>query len=190
MLMAFGPRKIIVYVFVGCLAALLVASSIGLIPGLFRPVAATGTLSVLVTDAPVPDLLNLNLTISSFMVQNDTGNWISVPVKGGIQYFDLLKLENVTKDLALGSLLVGNFSKIRLQIDTANATLSDGNKIDLRVPSGHIDLQVKFEIAAGKTTSLVIDIVVDKIQIAETGNSGKTVNLNPQFKFVVVPPTA
>ena len=187
--MAFGPRKLIAYVFVGCLAALVLASSIGLIPGIFRPVSATGTLSVLVTDAPVPDLLNLNLTISSFMVQNGTGGWVSIPIKGGIQYFDLLKLQNVTRDLALGSLPVGNYSKIRLQIDTANATLSDGSKIDLRVPSGHIDLQVRFGIIGVKTTSLVIDIVVDKIQIAESGSSGKPANLNPQFKFVVVPPT-
>ncbi len=187
--MAFEPRKIIVYAFIGCLAALLVASSIGLLPGFFRPATATGTLSVLVTDAPVPDLLNLNLTISSFMVQNGTGSWVSVPINGGVQYFDLLKLQNVTKALALGSLPVGNFSKIRLQIDSANATLSDGTKIDLRVPSGHIDLQVMFEIMSGKTTRLVIDIVVDKIQIAESGYSGKPANLNPQFRFVVVPPT-
>ncbi len=186
--MAFGPRKLIVYALIGSLAALLVASSIGILPGLFTASAHTGTLSVLVTDAPVPSLRDLNLTISSFMVQNGT-SWISVPINGGTQYFDLLKLQNVTKDLALGSLPVGNSSKIRLKIDTANATLDDGSKIDLRVPSGHIDLQVKFEIDAGKTTSLVIDIVVDKIQIAETGNSGKTANLNPQFKFVVVPPT-
>jgi hypothetical protein len=154
----------------------------------FAANAKTGTLTVKVKDAPVPDLLNLNLTISSFEVLNATGKWISLPIEGGTQYFDLLKLENVTRDLAVGKLPVGNFSKIRLKIDTANATLSDGRKIDLNVPSGHIDLQVKFEIKGGKTTSLIIDIIADKVQIAEWGSSGKPANLNPQFKFVVMPP--
>jgi len=152
--------------------------------------AKTGTLAVKVKDAPVPDLLNLNLTISSFEVLNSTGKWISLPIEGGAQYFDLLKLENVTRDLAIGSLPIGNFSKIRLKIDTANATLSDGRQIDLNVPSGHIDLQVKFEIKGGKTTSLIIDIIADKVQIAERGSSARPANLNPQFKFVVIPPAS
>ena len=150
--------------------------------------AKTGTLAVKVTDAPVPDLLNLNLTISSFEVLNSTGTWIPLPIEGGVQYFDLLKLRNVTRSLAIGSLPVGNFSKIRLKIDTANATLSDGRHIDLNVPSGHIDLQVKFEITGGTTTNLIIDIIADKVEIAERGSSGKPANLNPQFKFVVIPP--
>jgi hypothetical protein len=121
------------------------------------------------------------------MVQNGT-SWVPVPISGGIQQFDLLKLQGVTRDLALGNLPVGNFSKIRLRIDAANATLGDGSKINLKVPSGHIDLQVSFEIEAGKTTSLVIDIIVDSVQIAEAGQSGNAPNLNPQFKFLVVSP--
>jgi hypothetical protein len=188
--MAYGNRKIVMYGIIGILAAIILSSSLGIIPNLWLANARTGTLEVKVTDAPAPDLKNLNLTISSFQVQNSTGSWITIPIIGGTKYFDLLKLSNVTDDLAVGKLQIGNFSKIRLKIDTANATLSDGRKIDLNVPSGHIDLQVKFEIKGGKTTSLVIDIIVDKVQIAERGSSEKPANLNPQFKFVVIPPTS
>ena len=187
--MAYGTRKILVYGVIGILAATILSSSILMLPNLFVNVnARTGTLVVKVTDAPVPDLRNLNLTISSVEVLNSTGGWIPLPISSGTSYFDLLKLQNVTKDLAIGSMPVGNYSKIRLKIDTANATLGDGGKIDINVPPGHIDLKVNFEIKEGKTTGLIVDIVADKIQIAERGKSGKPANLNPQFKLVVIPP--
>jgi len=155
---------------------------------IFRVEAKTGTLVVKVTDAPVPDLEHLNLTINKVEVSNETGSWKSLPISGGSLYFDLLKLRNVTKDLAIGEIPVGNYTKIRMQIVTANATLSDGSTLTLNVPPGHIDIQVHFEIKPGKTTSLIIDIVVDKIKIAERGHSGKPANLNPQFKATIVPP--
>jgi len=189
--MAHGTRKVFLYGAVGILAATILSSSLWILPALFMPVSAgRGTLVVKATDAPVPDLLNLYLTVSSVDVLNRTGGWIPLTIDGGKQYFDLLKLENVTRDLAIGSLPVGNYSKIRLKIDAASATLGDGRQIDLNVPSGHIDLQVKFEIKKGATTGLIVDIVADKVQIAERGKSGKPANLNPQFKLVVIPPEA
>ena len=100
-----------------------------------------------------------------------------------------MELENVTRDLAIGSIPVGNYTKIRIQIVSANATLANGNNIILNVPSEHIDIQVRFEIRSGKTTSLIIDIIVDKIKIAERGNSEKPANLNPQFKAIIIPPS-
>jgi len=178
----------LVYGVIGILAATLLSSSILMLPNIFMANAKTGTLVVKVTDAPVPDLVHLNLTISSVYVLNHTRGWVPLNIEGGSLYFDLLTLDNVTRDLAIGNIPVGNYSKIRLQIDTANATLSDGTEIDLNVPPGHIDLQVKFEIKAGETTGLIVDIVADKVEIAERGNEGKPANLNPQFKLVVEPP--
>jgi len=187
--MAYGTRKILIYGVIGILAATILSSSILMLPNLFVNVnARTGTLVVKVTDAPVPYLLDLSLTISSVEVLDSTGGWIPLTVSGGTNTFDLLKLENEAIDLAIGKILVGDYSKIRLKIDTASATLSDGSPIDLNVPPGHIDLQVKFEIKEGKTTGLIVDIIADKAQIAESGRSGKPANLNPQFKLVVMPP--
>jgi hypothetical protein len=189
--MAHATRKVFLYGAIGILAAVILSSSLWMLPSIFVPVSAgMGTLQVKVTDAPVPDLLNLNLTISSVEVLNSTGGWTGLTVDGGEKYFDLLKLANVTDDLAIGSLPVGNYSKIRLQIVKANATLGDGRQIDLNVPSGHIDLQVRFEIREGATTGLIVDIIADKVNIAERGRSGKPANLNPQFKLVVIPPEA
>jgi hypothetical protein len=186
--MAYGTRKILIYGVIGILAATILSSSIMMLPNLFMANANTGTLVVKVTDAPVPDLLNLYLTISSVEVLDRTGGWIPLTVSVGTDSFDLLKLENEAIDLAIGKILVGDYSKIRLKIETASATLIDGSPIDLNVPPGHIDLQVKFEIKEGKTTGLIVDIIADKAQIAESGRSGKPANLNPQFKLVVMPP--
>jgi len=158
-------------------------------PMLFQVEAKTGTLVVKVTDVPVPDLQHLNLTINRVEVSNESGSWVNLPISGGSLCFDLLELQNVTEDLAIGSMPVGNYTKIRMQIVTANATLSDGSTMTLNVPPGHIDIKIHFEIKPEKTTSLIIDIIVDKIRIAETGNSGNPANLNPQFKAITVPPS-
>ncbi|MEM2936197.1 MAG: DUF4382 domain-containing protein [Candidatus Bathyarchaeia archaeon] len=191
--MAYDARKILFSGAMGLLAAILIIAAVSLspmiLPQIFPPVTAkTGTLLVKVTDAPVHDLKRLNLTINSVEICNETGNWIALPILGGVASFDLLQLENVTRDLAIGEIPPGNYTKIRMRIVSANATLADGSIIPLNVPPGHIDVRVHFEIKAGKTTSLIIDIIVDKVQIAERGRSGKPANLNPQFKAIVIPP--
>ena len=193
--MMYTSRKKLYYGAAGFLAAILliavVSSTPMILQTIFPPVveAQTGTLIIKVTDAPVPDLQHLNLTINRVEVHDDAGNWTSIDLLSADTYFDLLTLENVTMDLAINDgIFIGNYTKIRLQIVTANATLGDNRTIDLNVPPGHIDLKTNFEIKKDATTSLIVDIMFDKIKIAERGNSGKPANLNPQFKVIVVPP--
>lgn len=187
--MAYGTRKVLIFGAIGLVVALIASSSMLVLPNLITGVyGKTGTLSVRVTDAPVPDLKHLNLTITSLEVLNASDGWVSVPIKGGSVYFDLLALVNITRDIAEGELPVGNYTKIRMEISNANATLGDGSTIDLRVPPGHIDIKVGFEIKQGQTTDLLIDITADRVKIASEGKSGRTPNLNPQFKAVVTPP--
>lgn len=176
----YTPKRILTYGSTGVVIAILLIATV-FNPMLFQVQAKTGTLVVKVTDAPVPDLQHLNLTINKVEVSNETGNWVNLPISGGSLYFDLLTLHNATLDLAIGSIPVGNYTKIRMQIVTANATLSDGSPMTLNVPPGHIDIQIHVEIESGKTTSLIIDIIVDKIKIAASAN------LNPQFKAITVP---
>jgi hypothetical protein len=122
------------------------------------------------------------------MICNKNGSWITLEMTNEIAYFDLLKLNNVTKELAINEIPVGNYTKIRMQIVSANATLADGTVFTLNVPSGHMDIHIFFEIEPGKTTTLIIDIIVDKVNIAERGSSGNPPNLNPQFKPIVISP--
>lgn len=193
--MMYTSRKKLYYGAAGFLAAVIliavVSSTPMILQTIFPPVveAKTGTLIVKLTDAPVPDLKHLNLTINRVEVRDEAGNWTSTGLLSADTYFDLLKLENVTMDLAISEgILIGNYTKIRLKIVTANATLGDNRTIELSVPRGHIDLKTHFEIKKNATTNLIIDIMFDKIKIAERGNSGKSANLKPQFKVIVVPP--
>lgn len=185
--MAFGTQRIALFAATGITIAVVVFASIYWGPSLFPGAQAkTGTLVVKVTDAPAPDLIDLNLTITSIQVLNRTEGWVDVPLTNGPAYFDLLQLHNVTRDLGLSSLAAGNYTKIRLEISKANCTFSNGNTTDLNVPPGHTDIQVQFEIKAGETTAVIIDIEVDRVKIAERGKSGQIPNLNPQFKTIVV----
>lgn len=182
-------RTLVVYAATGFIAAVILISSVLYVPAVFLPVeATTGMLVVRVTDAPVHDLLHLNLTIDHVEVHNASGHWLSLELKKEMAYFDLLVLENVTKDLAVNALPIGNYTKIRLRIVTANATLGDETTIPLNTPPGYIDIKTRFEIKPDETTSLIIDIIVDKLKIVERGKSGKPANLNPQFKAIVTPP--
>jgi len=148
------------------------------------PQPKTGTLIVEVKDAPVHDLKHLNISIDDVEVQKSDGGWSALEIYNAS--FDLLKLQNTTSTLAIGELEPGNYSKIRMHIVEANATLQDGSWIALNVPPGHIDIHVQFEVKAGGKTTLIIDIDIDKVKIAENASSDRQANLNPQFKTTVI----
>jgi len=150
-----------------------------------------GTLAIFVTDAPVRDLKQLNITIDSFEVhRNETDEWISIPIEGDRVSFDLLALKNgnITEEAAIGTVPEGNYTMIRMHIveglEFTNATLDDNSVIQLNVPSEKIKVPVHFEIKAGQTTSIILDITTDSVQIA----SNPAHNFRPVVKPIVTPP--
>ena len=149
----------------------------------------TGTLTVLLTDAPT-DLEHLNITISSLSalnVDDSEENWIElnfVDDKESV-YFDLLALYNVTMELSSQEIPVGNYTKLRMKIETANATKIDGEIIqDLKVPSEKIDIIIHFEIDADETKFLLIDMEADWVAISHSNR------LRPTFKATIAEPPA
>jgi len=155
------------------------------------PVANAGTLVIKITDAPA-DLHSLNLTIDSFEVRNKTGQWINVTGDGYRKSFDLLKLDGVTADGATSSLKTGHYDMIRIHIveglEFTNATLSETSEaFAVRVPREKITIPVDFDLSAGLSTTVILDIVPDtewRIAIA----SNPEHNLNPVIKPTVIPP--
>jgi len=153
--------------------------------------ANEGTLVLLVTDAPVRDLKHLNITIDSFEIhRNDTDEWINLTIQDGQVSFDLLALKNgnLTEEAAIETVPEGNYTMIRMHIveglQFTNATLDDGTAISLNVPSEKIKIPVHFEIEAGQTTSIILDITADSVHIA----SNPEHNLRPVVKPIVTPP--
>jgi len=185
--MAASGKKISLYATVGVIIAVLIIAAVlasGIqFQGNNPKNLALGTLHVSITDAPA-DLSNLNITLNGLYANSvDTGGWIELNFTEGTSevYFNLLALNNVTKDLSIAQIPAGNYSKIRLDVTAANATFTDGTTVDLKVPPGHIDVIIQFEIKADQTTNLLIDMQPDTAAVSNSHN------LKPILKATVEP---
>jgi len=180
-----GTRKIGLRAAAGFLVAVTIILAV-FASGIQLPTvrAKTGTLTVLLTDAPA-DLKHLNITIDSLAALNvDDGeeNWVPLSFANGENevYFDLLALYNVTMELSTQEIPDGNYTKLRMTIKTANATKTGGEIIDsLEVPPGKLDIIIHFEIKAGDTTFLLIDMEADWVAISKSNR------LRPVFKATI-----
>jgi len=140
------------------------------------PQACAGTLIVLLTDAPV-ELEHLNVTIDSFSVLNESDR-IDLPLRGGRNEtsFDLLALQNITETISTAQIPDGNYTKMCMSMNDADATFLDGTWLSLRVPPEHVDIIGHFEMKSGSSTVLLIDMQADWVAISQSGN------LRPVFR--------
>jgi len=175
-------RRLSLYAITGVVLASLIISGVYMSGVQFPSVSAqTGTLIVLLTDAPI-DIAHLNVTIDSLSINPKNGSWIELPLVDNKTevYFDLLSLQNVTMTLSDAEIPVGNYSKMRMTIKTANATLANGETLDLTVPSGKIDIVIHFEIENDDATVVLIDMQPDWVAISKSNR------LRPVLKASVV----
>jgi hypothetical protein len=184
-------RKTGLYIGAGVLAAIMIISGLT-VAGINFPAirlpgfpSNKGTLAVLLTDAPV-ELEHLNVTLDKVQVQMEAGGndtWTTLPFVNGVSNItvDILRLNNVTQDLSVSEVPVGNYTKIRLDILNATATYANGTVQQLRVPSGHIDIIIHFQVKSDVTTKVLIDMTADFVAISHSGN------LRPVLKAKVIP---
>jgi metal-dependent HD superfamily phosphatase/phosphodiesterase len=124
----------------------------------------SGSLVVGVKDSPAgSNVSHIYLTITDITLQN-SGN-ASVSYKVNATTFDLLALQNVTKMLGKDSIPAGNYTMVRFGITAAVATVS-GTNVTLTVPSGQVKVPMRFSIASGKTTTIVLEISADMTAIS------------------------
>jgi hypothetical protein len=165
-------KRIGLYALTGILLAALMVSGVYMSGVRFPSLTGqTGTLVVLLTDAPV-NITHLNITIDSFSVHLENESWIDVPFVDDKDevYFDLLELYNVTMELSIAEITAGNYNKMRMTIKTANATFASGDTVDLTVPPGHIDVIIHFEIVSDDTTVVLIDVEADWVAISHNNS--------------------
>lgn len=129
-----------------------------------------GNLEFQVTDQPsaIDDFEELLVTPTSVEVHkagdddNDSedGEWLSFDTD---DTFDLTQLTNgnVTT-LINASLEAGQYTQVRLLVESADGTLKDGSQVDVDVPNGMLFIVKSFTIEEGKTTTFVLDINVVK----------------------------
>ena len=195
--MAVNGKRVGLYAAAGVLIAFLIITSFGVssltMPDLrfpafvppSPPVPETGTLVVLLTDAPV-NLTRLDVTLDSISAhRKGYGNesWVDLAFVKSVSEvsFNLLALQDVVMNLSLTEIPPGNYTMIKMHVKAANATFADGNTTILKVPSEHIKVIVHFEIVAGEDTTVLLDMEADWVAISKSGN------LRPVLKATVLP---
>ena len=193
--MAINGKKVGLHATAGILIAFLIITSVAIsgwtmpdlrFPGLTPPppLPDTGTLVILLTDAPV-NLTYLNVTIDSISAHRQGfGNetWVDLDFVGGLSEVpvDLLALQNEAANLSVTEVPAGNYTMIRMHIRTAKATYNDGNTTDLEVPSDYLTVIIHFEIKEGEERWLLIDVVTDWVAVSKSGK------LRPVLKATIL----
>lgn len=180
--MTFDAGKVSLYGTTGVFVAALIIAGL-FFSGLRLPsfVPNTGTLTIKLTDAPV-NATHLNVTISGLSVHRAGHGWENLTFVDEVSdvYVDLLELQNVTMDLSVTEMPLGNYTMIRMDITTANVTYADDSIDELKVPNTAVKVIVLFEVKAGEETGVLIDIVPDWIAISQSKN------LRPVLKATVL----
>jgi hypothetical protein len=134
----------------------------------------TGTLALTATDAPFPateGCLAAALVEVDRVEAQGQGGWVEIGLvddsdgdADGVVTLDLLQLRSGLEDsLAVGEIPTGSYHQIRLHILSSVLRFADGSPDrTFLVPSGDtsglkINVQPRFVIASGQTTSLVLD---------------------------------
>lgn len=119
--------------------------------------------AVVISDAPSDNFSHINVTFSQIKIHksendNDSG-WTTF--NSDPKTIDLIYLHenNLTGELGVQNISVGNYNKLWINVDNATGILKDnGEEITFDVPSNVLKIQQSFEIKEGNTT---IDVELD-----------------------------
>ncbi len=139
-------------VLVGC--ALIVAGA-----AYYVSIAASGTLTIRIRDAPV-SWSHVVVTFSQVSARpadapNGTG-W--VPLSLQVTQIDFLALGNLTRLLTLDHLAPRAFAAIRIVVSAVSGVLASGLPVAMTVTGGMLETAVAFAVRGGVTTTLTFDL--------------------------------
>lgn len=150
------------------------------------PSGQSATFNLRLTDSPFSDARAVLVTFSEVTAHRSDSDWTTLPFAGAAtsRTCDLKKLEGADDVLGTGPLPPGNYTQVRLVVQSAKVyfdnpsagpacapaiTAPAGAMADLRIPSGEVKLNRGFTLTAEKTTTMVIDFDGDK-SIHQAGN--------------------
>jgi len=136
------------------------------------PTSSTGTVVILLTDAPVDELSAINLDVKEVTLICGTGQH---QVFSGDKTINLLDLANYDEPIAFGEVPAGTCNKIRLQVENVELVERiSGDSTFTNLPAnGKIDLldQRGFAVFPGRTLLAEIHMDANKsIHIVGNGN--------------------
>lgn len=120
---------------------------------------STGKVSIMVKDLP-DDWMHVNVTFSEVSIhQASDGNssgWHNLTFAS--QTIDLASLVNISELLASGNVGTGKYTQIRIVVESVVGIMMDGSMVNFTVPSGELKTTHPFNVTAGQTTTLTVDI--------------------------------
>ncbi len=131
-----------------------------------------GTIQVYVGDS-AGEWAHVNVTFDQVQVHkaNATNNsWISISIKNGT--LDLAQLVNISALLGEGKIGAGKYTQLRIDVKSATGVMTNGTQVTFTVPSGELKTTNPFNVTAGGTTKIVVDIDLDH-SIVHSGNTWK-----------------
>ena len=118
----------------------------------------SGNLYVYVRDAPA-DWRQLNVVFSDIQVhradaENDSG-WIHLPLSSPT--IDFVALANLTRLLAFDRAPAGEYTQLRLVVNSVDGVLNDGTPVTFVVPSGELKTTTPFDVPRSGSVRITLD---------------------------------
>ncbi|WP_375177722.1 DUF4382 domain-containing protein [Marinobacter mobilis] len=154
--------------------------------------AATGQVSIGITDAPATEFSDVTIAFTGIALKPAGGQWIEFTFDN-TKTWNLLDLTGGLSEPLITNEEVpaGEYSELRLKIDTDNSyvALSDQPDVQLTlaVPSGEqsgLKLKGDLIVAADTTTAFTIDFDVAKSIVNPQGNSLADYLLKPSLRLL------
>jgi hypothetical protein len=164
------------------------------------PSGQSGTFNLRLTDSPFSDARAVLVTFSEVTAHRTESEWTTVPFAGNAptRTCDLKKLENAEDVLGTGPLPPGDYTQVRLVVQSARLYFENpsagpacaaaiaapvGAMADLRIPSNEVKLNRGFKLTTEHSTTMLLDFDGDR-SIHQTGNG--TYMMSPVIGIVRV----
>ncbi|MDD3493628.1 MAG: PKD domain-containing protein [Candidatus Thermoplasmatota archaeon] len=123
--------------------------------------AKTSMVEIRVGDMPTQDFTSINVTFSEVKLYSNHTGWLSIATEPTTIDLLYLHMNNLTQQLGLTEVEVGNYSKLWIVVDNASGVLRDTNQtVYFDVPSGTLKIQHLFVLQEGNHT-ITVDIDLD-----------------------------
>ncbi len=145
--------------------------------------SGSGNVALLLADGPAENYDNIWISVTKVLLipadRNPNGSPVVIFESNKGHEIDLLELRDQDFLLTVKKRVpAGWYSKVRLEVNGIRSEGGDCDNLQLKLPSGKIDLNPRseFEVRSGQTLSIRLDIDANKsINLHEAGNSGKCI---------------
>ena len=114
-----------------------------------------------VGDMPTEDFSHVNVTFSEIKLHSNESGWVSIPLETTTVDLIYLHMNNLTEQLGIGEIEVGNYTKLWIVVDNASGVLTEtDDTVYFDVPSDTLKIQHLFKFEEGNNT-ITVDIDLD-----------------------------